>query len=221
MRALEILGVVLAAALAAAGGTCVAASAQAAPQVGAAGRLQLSTAPDPLGVQDLAPGETAYWRVDAALLVEERARLWLAVDGAGGMSTDPAGLRVEVLRCPVAWTSSLCPSGDESVVLPDAPVARLLGADAVPVTTISPAAPAHLLAVVRLPTSAFVGRNGTVRLTLTADGDTETVSTGSRGRLPSTGAVLAGPLLLGAGMLLGGVVLASARGRRRAAKAVP
>lgn len=217
MRALELLGAALAAALVVAGGSFVASSAQAAPQVGPAGRLQLSTAPDPLGVQELAPGETAYWRVDAALLADERAQLWLAVDGAGRLSTDAGALQVEVRACRTAWTSLLCPGGDDTVVLPAGPVASLLGTAAVPVATISPASPAHLLAIMRLPSSAFVGQNGTVRLTFTADGDTRTVSTGDSGRLPSTGTMIGGPLLLGSGLLLAGVVLASARGRRRTA----
>jgi hypothetical protein len=215
MRMLEILGAVLAAALVAAGGVVVASGAQAAPHVGPAGRLQLTTAPDPLGVRDLSPGESAFWHVDAALLVDDRARLWLAVGGTGPLSTDAAALRVQVRRCGVAWVSTLCPSGDESVVLPDAPVASLLGAAAVPLGTLSPASPAHLLATVRLPSSAFVGESGTLRLTFTADGDTRTVSTDDPRHLPATGVVVGGPLLLGAGLLLGGVVLAAERGRRR------
>jgi hypothetical protein len=220
VRAFEILGSALAAALVVVGGVFVASSAQAAPHVGPAGRLQLTTAPDPLGVRDLAPGETAFWRVDASLLVEDRARLWLAVDGTGRLSTDAAALRVELRRCGVAWASSLCPSGDESVVLPDAPVASLLGTAGMSLGTISPTSPAHLLATVRLPSSAFVGQDGTLRLTFTADGDASTVSTDDSGRLPTTGATVGGPLLLGAGLLLGGVVLASVRGRRRASRVV-
>jgi hypothetical protein len=216
MRVLEILGSVLAAALVVAGGLVVAASARAEPHIGPAGRLQLTTAPDPLGVQELSPGETAVWRVDATLLVDDRAQLWLAVGGTGRLATDAAALHVELRRCGVAWASTLCPSGDESIVLPDTPVASLLGTAALSLGTISPAAPAHLLATVRLPSSAFVGQDGTLRLTFTADGDTRTVSTADPGRLPTTGAVVGGPLLLGAGLVLGGVVLASARGRRRA-----
>jgi hypothetical protein len=219
VRPLEVLGAALAAILAVAGGVAVVSSAQAAPHVGPAGRLELRTNPDPLGVQDMPPGATVHWEVTASLLVDETAELWLAVDGAGAMSTDPAGLTLEVRRCGGAWSSTSCPSGDDTVVLADAPVASRIGVRAVPVGAISAARAGHLLAIVRLPATpgrSFAGSSGTLRLVLTAGGDTATVSTRDPARLATTGAALGGPLALSGGLLLGGIVLAAVRGRRNA-----
>jgi LPXTG-motif cell wall-anchored protein len=222
MRALELIGAVVATACLVGGGLVLAssASASAAPGADAAGRLLLSTDPDPLGVQDLPPGGEVDWQVLAALDAATGSELDLRVEATGPMTTSAAGMRLSVSRCSVAWSSLSCPAGDAASVLDTTPIVDVAGGAASHVTHLSRTGSTHLLVRITLPASAgnaFVGTEATVRLVLTAAGDVGTVGTGpdpTAGSLAATGVSAAGPALLGVGILAAGVVVASRRRRR-------
>ena len=220
MRALELVGAVVATACIVSGGLVLAASASAAPGADAAGRLLLGTDPDPLGVHDLPPGGEVDWQVIAALDAETGSDLDLQVEATGPMTTSAAGMRLSVSRCSVAWSSLSFPAGDAASVLDTIPVVDVVGGAPSHVTHLSRTGSTHLLVRLTLPTSAgnaFVGTGATVRLVLTAAGDVGTVGTGpdpTAGSLAATGVSVAGPALLGVGILAAGVVVAARRRRR-------
>jgi LPXTG-motif cell wall-anchored protein len=143
----------------------------------------------------------------------------MQVSATGPMTASAAGMRLSVARCSVAWSSLSCPAGDAASVLETAPIVTVIGGSPSHVTYLGRTGSTHLLVRITLPTSAgdaFVGTQATVRLVLTAAGDEGTVGTGpdpTAGSLAATGISVAGPALLGVGILTAGLVVASRRRR--------
>jgi hypothetical protein len=227
MRALELVGAVIAAACLVGGGLVVASSASALPGPDATGQLLLSTDPSPLGMHDLPPGGEVDWQVRAALDADTGSDLSLEVEAEGAMATDAGGLRLSIERCSAAWSGLACPAGDAAEVVPTAPIADAVAAPPLLVMHLDRTGVTHLLVRLTLPVSAgeaFVGTTASVRIVLTAAGEEATVGTDvpgvethAPGALASTGVAVAGPALIGAGIVVAGVVIASLRRRREAA----
>ncbi len=225
MRALELAGAVIAAVCLGGGGLVMASGASAAPAPDSAGALLLSTDPSPLGIQDMPPGAETDWQVHAALDADTGSELTLAVEASGPMTTSAGGIRLSIQRCSAAWSSLSCPSGDPATVIPEGPLASVVGAAAVRVTHLTRTGSTHLLVRFSLPDAAgdaFAGTSASVRLVLTAGGDVDTVGTGPDAEpsaLATTGVAVAGPALVGVGILLAGLVAASLRRRQAEAPA--
>jgi hypothetical protein len=225
MRALELAGAGVALVCLLGGGLAVASAASAAPGPDTTGRLLLSTDPDPLGMHDLPPGGEVDWQVIARLDADTGSDLSVQVVANGPMTTTAGGLQLNVQRCSTAWASLTCPAGDAADVIGTAPVVGLTGGSPTRVTHLTRTGQTHLLVRLMLPTAAgnaFVGTTASVRLVLTAAGDVGSVGTGpdpTTGGLAATGVQVAGPALIGAGILATGLVIASVRRRRAEAPA--
>jgi len=219
VRGLGVAGLVLAVTLLVGGGTLVlsqAADAAPVPSTGS-GRLKLDAQPWPLpSSQDIAAGDTEHWVAAVGADDQAGAPVMMTPAGFGAMGTDPAGLQVAIDACGTAWVlaTATCPSADARPLLASGSVssARSFSIGRASMTT-----PVHLLITLSLPPTAgtrFVGETGAVRLVFAAEGDTATLSSDPPSSLARTGALVGGPALLAAGLLLGGASLAVLRPRR-------
>lgn len=192
------------------GGVLVGTSAGAAvvPETGEPGLLWLEADPYPAQSFTVARGQRVHWAVTANLDAPTSGGLALEVSGAEPLAMDPAGLRLVVAECGAAWevpsdpsAAPLCPAADEVVVIAETPVAVVADGRRFAVGMLSPGIPRHFLATLSLPVStpgALADAAATIGLGFIAADDTRPAA------LPETGSGLAGPLLLGIGVLLAG-----------------
>lgn len=94
------------------------------PETGDPGRLVLAADPYPAQFQNLSPGDTRAWQVQARLEDASTATLALELRKDGDLVAHPRGLEIGVQSCAEEWTG-----------LPDAPVCA---SGAAPVTVASP-----------------------------------------------------------------------------------
>ena len=211
------------------------------PETGDPGRLVLAADPYPAQFQNLSPGDTRAWQVQARLEDASSATLALELRKDGDLVAHPRGLEISVQSCAEEWTG-----------LPDAPVCA---PGAQPVTVASPtddyrfssptfalpelaaAAPVSLLVTFGVEDSpearadtTLMGLNGDIGLGLTAVAIDDSVpsqpqpptgpapGSGLPG-LPASGgdlSALAAVLALAGGFLVAGLAL---RLHRREARA--
>lgn len=217
MRPRHVLGLALAALLVAAGAGLVGVTAAAAPvpQTGSDGLLALHADPYPAQNLAIAPGERLLWPVTAEIDAPTTGDLSVSVTSWDPLAEDAAALRFELASCEEEWQlpgndtdPAVCPRG-ESVEITEEAFAAIDDTEVWALGDIAPGIPRYFLVTLSLPLStpgALADQPGSVSFGFFAADQ-------ARGsRLAETGASYAGPVLLAAGMLLGGLVLA--RGRR-------
>ena len=225
MRVIEVLGFTVAAALVAVGalGVATAAAADPVPENGQPGLLSLNADPYPMQDPNMAPGDRIRWPITADMSAPDAAELTLAIQTSGLLASDPGGLRMSLQSCAVAWIVPADPSVDascaagEQTVLAMTPTASLDPSTVWHLGTIADNGARYFLVTLWLSPSAdgaLLSASGRVALGFTAAGETQSVSTDGPG-LATTGADAVGLILLAGGLLLGGIVLASVRLRRR------
>ena len=172
------------------------------------GGFSLDANPYPFSDTTFSPGSTADWRVTARLTGAENSPLTLQFQYSGLLATHPDGLDLRVQECSVPWVGSPATCAVPTTIYngpySSAPVSvQDLG-------TLVVGTDRYFLMNFSLPLGTpdtMQGQDAFFRFTFTATGDSETVT-----NLPRTGGVdLVGPLLLGGGLVLGGLILARQR----------
>ena len=180
------------------------------------GGFSLDANPYPFSDTTFSPGSTADWLVTARLVGSANSPLTVQFEYSGLLATDPDGLDLRVQECAVPWTGSpatcVAPSTIYNGPYASAPVSvQNLGTLVVGVDR-------YFLMNFSLPDptpDSMQGQDAFFRFIFTATGDSETVT-----NLPRTGGVdLVGPLLLGGGLVLGGLILARQRVGKAAVEA--
>jgi signal peptidase len=163
---------------------------------------------------NLAPEEPVPWQVGVTAHAREPGTVTITLAALGPLAVDPDGLQVTAATCPVRWVRQSCPTGQETLVLPPGPAARLT---AQPITLDSMPADQQRWVLVTASLPAGTTASGSADLVLTATGLGDRASAGGKvGPLPRTGPDLRTPVLAGAGALLAGLLLILAARRQRA-----
>lgn len=217
MTVIQRLLVAVAALVSAAGAslTAVAASAAPVPESGEAGLLTLHADPYPAHDLEIARGEHLLWPVTAELDAPTTGSLDVRVVSAEPLAEDEAGLRFTLASCDEEWTlpavegdPATCAGGPGDVVVHDSAFATTDEGEVWSLGPIAPGIPRFFLVTLALPLStpgALATESARISFGFSAQDVTEET------RLAMTGAGYAGPALLGAGLLFGGLVVASAR----------
>jgi hypothetical protein len=112
-----------------AGAAVMAAPFRPVPETGTPGGLVLESAPYPVQVSDLSPGNPAYWQVHSRVDRDEPIALDLELRKDGTLVTHPDGLHVTVTACDHEWqhmdTTPTCDSA--TPILAAGPADRLTG----------------------------------------------------------------------------------------------
>jgi len=216
-------GIVLAlsALLMAAGASLVAVAASAAPvpENGMDGLLTLEADPYPAQDITIARGEHLLWPVTAELDSPTTGELNVRVTSEEPLAEDPDALRFELASCDEAWVlpatmtdPATCAGGAGTVVISEAAFAATDSDEVWELGAIAPGVPRYFLVTLSLPLStpgALVNEPAQVSFGFTAR------DSALSSRLAATGAVYAGPALMGLGLLLGGSTIAITGRRRR------
>jgi hypothetical protein len=220
-RGRPAVGFAAAALLVAVGGALLASSAAASPvTITGNGILRLDAGPVALSNDAMQPGDRIYWPITVNLNAASAGHLSLRVLSSDALVTDPAGLRLALASCPVAWEF---PSGNDaapscgagaSTVIPETPFASV-GTEVWNLGDMPRVSSRQMVATISLPDavpSRLQGAAGTIQFGFTALGTTVMASPNET-RLAFTGLDLVGPALLAAGLLLAGITLARLRSR--------
>lgn len=208
-KPIAIAGYAAAVVLMAAGGVMFAQAAGAVVIDDGDGVFTLDANPYPFSHTDFSPGSREEWRIDAINGGAAVADLTLQLSYSGVLATDPDGLDLSLHECSVAWTGAPSTCGGTETPLYDGEYASAptgvqnLG-------TIGAGVSRHFLAVFSLAALTpddMQGQEAEFAFSFTASNDTETVTNLPRTGLPD----LFGPILLGAGLVLGGLILARQR----------
>jgi hypothetical protein len=218
------LGYLGAGVLVLAGTLAVADGAGAVPAIdnGEPGMLVLEADPALMVDSEMAPGDKLYWPIATQLDVAEVGSLELTIEHAGVLASTAGGLRLSIEQCTGPWSSEpvpTCSLGASEVV--DRPLDSLDSGSHFELGTITQHHGPYFLVTVSLPDNvpiALQGTSATIALGFTALGDTAAVTVPLGGQLPNTGVNLGAPLLLGAGLVLGGLVFARQSAGRPARK---
>jgi len=223
-RGLEaLIGFGVAAGLLAAGAVLVASAGVASADPISGGVLQLVATPGVLSKADLAPGDTIYWPVSADLNATTNGALTLQITSSQALATNPAGLRLALASCPVAWDLTptpadppTCNGGAGTTIIPDSAFADISPTHTWDLGNVGAVSTTPMMATISLPDavpSALQGASATVNFGFTALGDTENASPSDPKApvLGLTGVDPTGPALLAAGLLLAGFTLARVR----------
>jgi hypothetical protein len=212
-----------AAALLAAGTLLVASAGSAFANPISGGVLQLVATPGVLADAAMAPGDTIYWPIDANLNASTPGELTLKIESSDALATNPAGLRLALASCPVAWSTNsdptvapTCAGGSGSTIIPDSAFADITPTQVWDLGTVAAVSTTPMMATISLPgavPSVLQGTSADINFGFTALGDTENASPSDPRRhvLGLTGVDPTGPALLAAGLLLAGITLARVR----------
>jgi hypothetical protein len=218
-RVAVFAGFGFAVALIAAGATQVAAQpfASAAPISG--GVLQLVATPGVLADSAMQPGDTIYWPIDANLNASTGGDLTLRITSSDALASDPAGLRLALARCSGSWNTAVTPptcNGTITTIIPDTAFADIDPTHVWHLGKVNAVSSTPMIASIALPgsvPSSMQGASAAINFGFTALGDTEDASPSDPAVhvLGLTGIDPTGPVLLCAGLLLGGLTLALVR----------
>lgn len=221
-RPIAVLSYLAAAAITTAGGIALATSAGAVTiDDGESGYLTADVASVPFEEEDLTPGDTRYWLIALNLDAEGEGDLTLEFEASGALVETPAGLQMSLDQCTEAWTTGATPTCaglDEEII--DGPVSDIDESLIYDLGTIEPDDGPFFLVTLSLPGSVpdeLQDTRGDLGFGFTADESSAVIvipgddDPADGGGLAITGVDLTGPLLLAAGLLLGGFVLARQR----------
>jgi len=195
---------------------------------GEAGYLTAEVASVPFDEVDLTPGDTRYWIIALNLDAEGEGDLTLEFEASGTLAENPAGLQLRLDQCTEPYTAAAtptCPGDEDDVIV--GPVASINQSFIYDLGTIEPDAGPYFRVTLSLPSSVpdeLQDTRGDLGFGFTADessavivipgdpdGDGDDGDPNNNGGLAITGVDLTGPLLLAAGLLLAGFVLARQR----------
>jgi len=224
-RPIAALSYLAATAIAATGAFALATSAGAVTiDDGEAGYLTAEVENVPFEETDLTPGDTRYWLIALNLDAEGEGDLTLEFEAEGDLVETPAGLQMSLEQCSEAWTAGPTPSCsglDEEII--DGAVSDIDQSLIYDLGTIEPDSGPFYLVTLSLPGSVpdeLQNTRGDLGFGFTADessavivipGDDDDDDDPNNGGLAITGVDLTGPVLLAAGLLLGGFILARQR----------
>lgn len=171
---------------------------------------------------EMSPGDSVDWQIWPVLSGQPDATLSLRIASSGDLTTTNDGLRLRLRSCPLPWSAApmsatpvFCSAGAGSTVV-DSPMASIPSAKVYPLGEIEEGSGPYFLATLSIPVAmtltrqhAIQGWSGSFAFGFSAAGETATLA--SDGTLASTGTSPFGPLLGGAGMVLGGLALATLR----------
>ena len=221
-RPIAVLSYLVAAAITTTGGIALATSAGAVTiDDGESGYLTADVASVPFEEEDLTPGDIRYWLIALNLDAEGEGDLTLEFEASGALVETPAGLQMSLDQCTEAWTTGATPTCaglDEEII--DGPVSDIDESLIYDLGTIEPDDGPFFLVTLSLPGSVpdeLQDTRGDLGFGFTADESSAVIvipgddDPADGGGLAITGVDLTGPLLLAAGLLLGGFVLARQR----------
>lgn len=199
-------------------------------ETGMPGHLMLRSEPGNPLWQDLGPGETVHWVVQARLEDAPASSLAMQLRSSGGL-VDAGGMTIEVTECDAALTAAAQPQdpplcgGQATVVVAQqalAQVASAVQSDTYVLAPLLQQHPRHLLVTLGIPATAnpadvAVG-SARVGVGLFVTGDDPAVPPAAPpDRLAVTGGQVAALALLGCGMagVGAGIVLRRSRADRR------
>jgi hypothetical protein len=199
-----------------AGALSVATAAGAAPvpEGGRSGFLRLDADPYPADNLSIARGERLLWPVTAELEAPSAGELSVRVESAEPLAESADGLRFRLVACAEPWTLPADPDGiatcgsAEEVIVADEAFATTTTEQLWELGAILPGVPRYFLITLSLPLStpgAIAAEPAELAFGFTAR-ELPGPST-----VAATGATAAGPLLVAAGLLLGGMVLVRVR----------
>lgn len=223
-RPIAVLSYLAATAIAATGAFTLATSAGAVTiDDGEAGYLTADVASVPFEEADLTPGDTRYWLIALNLDAEGEGDLTLEFEADGELVETPAGLQLSLDQCTEAYTTGATPTcaGLEDEII-DGPVSEVDQSLIYDLGTIDPNDGPFYRVTLSLPGSVpdeLQDTRGDLGFGFTADESSAVIvipgddddDPDNNGGLAITGVDLTGPLLLAAGLLLGGIVLARQR----------
>jgi len=223
-RPIAALSYLAATAIAATGAFTLASSAGAVMiDDGEAGILWAEVENVPFEEADLTPGDTRYWLIALHLDAEEVGDLTLDFEGEGELAEHPQGLQLQLDQCSEPYTDTALPAcpGIEDPIIDDtvASIEKTLIYD---LGTIEPDDGEYFRVTLSLASSVpdeLQNTRGDLGFGFTADESSAVIvipgggddDDPDNGGLAITGVDLAGPLLLAAGLLLGGFILARQR----------
>lgn len=213
-KPLAIAGYTAAALMIAGGGLVFAQSAGAVVIDDGDGVFWLDADPYPFAETNWSPGSEEDLLITAVLDPGSGdAALTLQMDYSGVLATSPDGLDLLVQECSEPFAGDPATCGGTATTIYDGPYASA-PMSVIDLGTIAAGTSRYFLAHFSLPLDTpdeMQGQEADFRFTFVANNDSEDVN-----NLPTTGGVnLVGPLLLGGGLVLGGLILA----RQRAGKA--
>lgn len=222
-RAVAAAGIVIATLLVAGGALIAAQSAGAVQVPGTSGdHLTLEADSYPADWTSVQPGDAIDWQVWPVLTGEPDAALGLKIDRGGDLTATPDGLQLLLRMCPVPWAGApgnLTCSGGAGTTIVNSPMMSIDPTHNYDLGTIDEGSGPYFLATLSIPSGmtisqqqAVQGWTGSFGFGFTASGELVTIT--PAGVLASTGVDPLGPLLIGAGILLGGALLTLSRARR-------
>ena len=223
-RPIAALSYLAATAIVATGAVALATSAGAVTiDAGEAGLLTAEVENVPFEEADLTPGDTRYWLIALNLDAEGEGDLTLEFEAEGDLVEHPQGLQLQLDQCSEAWTSAAVPAciGEEDAIIDDT-VASIEETLIYDLGTIVPDDGEFFRVTLSLASSVpdeLQNTRGDLGFGFTADESSAVIvipgddddDPNNNGGLAVTGVDLTGPLLLAAGLLLGGFVLARQR----------
>ncbi|SDQ20830.1 hypothetical protein [Microbacterium sp. cf332] len=147
----------------------------------------------PVAASRLAPGEPVHWPITADLVGDRPVVLAAEVRADGALAAHPAGLRLGLRSCDVAWQDTtsqpICPSGERTVMAVGGTEAVAAPHD---LRTATGSTDVHLLVTAMLSESArsdpsAMGLRADVELTVTATETDEESTVGVGGAHPRPG----------------------------------
>jgi hypothetical protein len=216
-KPLAIAGYTAAALMIVGGGLAVAQSASAVVIDDGDGQFTLDATPYPFVETDWMPGSEEDLLITAVLAGTEDAALTLQMAYSGLLATSPDGLDLLVQECSVPFSGDPATCTGTATTIYDGPYSSA-PTSVIDLGTLVAGVDRYFLANFALPapaSDAMQGEEANFRFTFVANNDSENVN-----NLPTTGGVnLIGPLLLGGGLVLGGLVLALRRASKAAEQA--
>lgn len=130
------------------------------PEIGAPGRLTLSSSAQPLLIPSLSPGQSYSWQVGATLTGETSGRLDLGVVASGSRAAGTDGYAITARGCRQQWkqadgvnTSPTCEDAPgPSTILARTPLSAVSAIPSSPIGELTPAAPWYVSLTLDLPT---------------------------------------------------------------------
>ncbi|MGX4655193.1 signal peptidase I [Micromonospora sp. SCSIO 07396] len=170
-----------------------------------------------IGDQDrmthMVPEDPVPWQVGVTAQAKQPGTVTISLAALGVLALNPNGLQVMVAVCAKRWVESVCPAGEQELVLPRGPATELTTH---PVTISSMRADQQRWVLITASLLTDTMASGSADLVVTAVGFGDRASAGGNvGPLPRTGTELRTPVLAGVSALIAGLLIMRATRKRR------